>query len=102
MSIIDMYKLRACINSDEMKKLSSHDKSLVKAFDIRLNKKIEEMDQLNLFDVMEADNEDEEKAMYNTLYNNKYNSNQAMEDASPSADAMDKQEHAYQGSGQML
>ena len=88
MTIIDMYKLRACINSDEMKKLSSLDKSLVKIFDIRLNKKIEEMDQLNPFDVMEADNEDEEKAMYNTLYNR----HRAMEEveANPAVDAFDK------------
>lgn len=42
--IIDLYKLRACVECEELKKLSQPERRLINTFKFKLSKKIEEMD----------------------------------------------------------
>ena len=44
LTVIDLYKLRACVECEELKKLPQPERDLVDEFRCKLSKKIEEMD----------------------------------------------------------
>ena len=60
LQMIELYKLRACVECHELKKLPHRERQWINSFKKKLSIKLEEREQLNLFDdpIMDGENDD--------------------------------------------